>query len=843
MSLSDRTPGLPIALALFALALLAQFAGAVPAVAQAPQSPPAEVAPTRQTPAQAALPPEIAASLSRSVAALTDVEKALQRISESEEELGALRAKVEEVLDVTSRTAEALRPELAAVKSQIEKLGPSPPKDAPAEAPEVATERSGLTALAGVLDGGIRTSELTWVRARKTIERITVLRHSLFARNLMERQSSPLLPGVWREIVSDSAGATHSFTDGSALWWERARGRQNALFLVLGSALLVYAALKLFATWWTDRRGVRTEPPLPSFFERAVSVSWVAPLRALPALAAALLLYVGLDALVLIQNDNPWGRAAPAILKGVVVYVAVAALVSAVMAPREPQWRLGGLDDRSARRVGRLLDAVAAVYALDGVLTEIARAFGVRLSLIVVQSFLASAVFVALLVGLLLTPFTQQGAAAPASRHAPSWLKLPLWIVAVGIVAAALLGYVALARFAAHQLVLTGIVGVVGWLGYLAIRALTHEPPQRTLQVGDLLEQRLGLDAPRRRQLARLTELALTFALAVALLPVLMLQWGFSGADIRDWLKSLLFGVEIGQFRISLVRILVGIALFIALLFATRLFQRWLRERMVGSRMDAGISNSIETVVGYACTALAALLAVSYAGFDITSLALVAGALGIGIGFGLQSIVNNFVSGLILLIERPIKVGDRVIIGDQQGYVRRISVRATEVETFDRASVIVPNSELITGRVINWTHRDWLGAVSVKIGTSYDCDPEQVIAILKKCAADHPLVLSDPAPGAVLESFGDSALMFNLRISLADVDKGYGVQSDLRIAVFKALRAAGIEIPYNQLDVNLRDLEAVKAYVSGLLEERPNGAGRKPRPHAAPARPVGAEED
>ena len=539
----------------------------------------------------------------------------------------------------------------------------------------------------------------------------------------------------------------------------------------------------------------------------------------LPLLAAGVALLIGLDALDLIAG-NPWGQLIPTALKAALVVAAVSVLLRAVLAPGAPQWRLGSLADRPARRLTWLLSAMAAVYALDGVLTETVRAFYVPLALSVAQSIALSLIFAALLIGVLLTPFTPQNhdAGAPFSRHRPYWLKLPLWIVAIGIVIAALLGYAALARFASQQLVLTGIVVLLCWLGHLAIRAFTREPTQQSGALGDALEHRLGLDLPRRQQLAGLTELALTFALILCALPFLMLQWGFSAADIRDWSKSLLFGFEIGQVRISLVRILAGIVLFIALLLATRLIQRWMRERAAQSRVDPSIANSIETVLGYAGVWLAALIALSYAGLDITSLAIVAGALSVGIGFGLQSIVNNFVSGLILLIERPIKVGDRLIVGDQQGHVRRISVRATEIETFDRASLIIPNSELITGRVLNWTHRDSLAAFNVKVGVSYDADPEQVVAILIKCAEEHPKVLRVPPPSAVLEAFGDSALLFNLRITLPDVGIHGDVQSDLRIAILKALRAAGIEIPFNQLDVTLRDLEAMRRYLDEVLE-------------------------
>jgi small-conductance mechanosensitive channel len=780
--------------------LVAQLAGAPPLLGQQPPPGAAKPAPAPQP----ALPPEAAGKLAEASAKLSEVERALQTDSGAESELGDLRTTAEEAVDLTVAAADTLRPELSAIRSQIEKLGPAPGKDGPPEAAEVAAERSRLTVLAATLDGAVKSSELTRVRGQRLIERIALMRHALFTKSLLTRRKSPLTPGAWREAAASMADATPPFRAWATHWWGKAQPKQSQLWLLLAGTGILYALLKLLLWRPSHRRAQRTEPPLPTFFERAVSAFWVAALRMLPPLAAAVVLFIGLDALDLI-GGNPWGRLIPAALKAGLMVAAICALVRAVLAPGEPQWRLVDLADLPARRLTRLIGALGAVYALDGVLTEAIRAFYVPLPLSVAQSIALSLAFAALLIGLLLTPFTPlHDSAQPFSRHRPRWLKLPLWIVAAAIVVAALLGYAALARFAAHQLVLSGIVALLCWLGYLAIRAFTREPTQQSRALGAALEHRLGLDRPRRRQLAGLTELALTFALILCAIPFLMLQWGFSAADIRDWSKSLLFGFEIGQLRISLVRILAGIVLFIALLLATRLLQRWMRERAAQSRIDPGIANSIETVLGYAGTWLAALVALSYAGLDITNLAIVAGALSVGIGFGLQSIVNNFVSGLILLIERPIKIGDRVIIGDKEGHVRSITVRATEIETGDRASVVVPNSELITGRVVNWSHRDWRGAVSVTVGVAYDADPDQVIAILKACAVDHPQVLPEPPPSAALEAFGDSALLFNLRVSLPDIDKAYGVQSDLRIAILKALRAAGIEIPFNHLDVTLR---------------------------------------
>ncbi len=765
---------------------------------------------------QIALPEEIKAPIAKLTAAIETAEKALQHLSDLEDELGRLRLDVEEILAELVDTAENLRPQLAAVRSQIEKLGPVPGKDAPPEAPAIAADRARLTALASELDGGIKAAELTWVRARQLIERITVLRHSIFTRNLLERLPSPLLPGVWHDFSNETPAVGRRLHYLSEDWLYWASSKQPELIGLGLAALVLFLGLRLLVGRLTAYRQVTREVP-PTFFERAFAVSWTAPLRALPVAAVALLLYTGLDTLDLLYT--PWGRVAAAVLKAVLVLAAVTTLIYMVLAPSEPQWRFVLLSDRAARRIVWLLYGITAVYAVDVALTEISRVFFVPLPVSVVQSFIASMTFAVLLIGLLLTPFE------PRPRHSPRWLKAPLWAIAFAIVIAALLGYVALARFIAQQLVMTGLVVVIVCLGYLAIRAVTREPQHTAYPVGELLEARFGLDAPRRHQLARLIELALTLALIICAIPLLMVQWGFQSADIRDWFKSLVFGLEIGQFRISLARILIGIVLFIALLFATRLFQRWLRERALQqTRMDPGIVNSIDTVVGYAGIALASLLAISYAGFDITNLAIVAGALSIGVGFGLQSIVNNFVSGLILLIERPIKVGDWIVLGDQQGNVRRISVRATEIETFDRASLIIPNSELITGRVFNWTHRDSLGRIAIKIGVGYDSDPEQVLAILKKCADDHSQALRTPPPFVTFDNFGASSLDFTLRVCLADVTQAGSVQTELRVAILKALREANIEIPFNQVDVNLRDADGIKRYIAHQLEERADRA-------------------
>ena len=737
------------------------------------------------------LAPDVDQKIKGLVGSVETAEKSLERMKELGDDISRLRNDVESVINRSTVLADDLRPRLAAVRSQIERLG-TPPKEGQ-EAPAVASERGRLNAEAAALDGAIKTLELTWVRARQTIDRITDLRLQIFTRSIMERMSSPLLPGMWRDALRDAPGVGRLLSYVASDWIRSAGREAGWLALGLAATLAGYVLLRRFATRFTGA-WVENGRTL-SYFEKAAAAAWIAPVRALPLAGAALAVYGLLDVLGLLYY--PSASIAAATMRALIIYAAVSALVCVILAPDEPHRRLVALTDRSAIRMAKFLKAMTAVYAADLALTSISRTLYVPLSMSVVQSLIASVAFAALFIGLLLTPFEPAGhpSERPYPRISPRWLKVPLWVAALAILAAAGLGYVALARFIAQQLVMTTVVGVVVALLYYAIRAFTREPNGRSYPVGEVLEHRFGIEPPRLRQLARLTELALTILLLILALPVLLLQWGFSEADIRDWTKQLLFGFEVGQFRISLARILIGLLLFIGLLFLTRVIQRWLRDLLLNTeRMDAGIVNSVDTAAGYAGIALAGLLAVSYAGFDVTNLAIVAGALSVGIGFGLQSIVNNFVSGLIVLIERPIKVGDWIVIGGEQGHVKRISVRSTEIETFDKASLIVPNSELIMGRVLNWTHRNSIGRILIKVLVKPSCDPRQVCEILGSVARRHPEVMQQPMPRATLDNLGSLGHEFTLRIYLSDIGRALEAQSEIRIEILEAFKANGVEV-------------------------------------------------
>jgi small-conductance mechanosensitive channel len=273
---------------------------------------------------------------------------------------------------------------------------------------------------------------------------------------------------------------------------------------------------------------------------------------------------------------------------------------------------------------------------------------------------------------------------------------------------------------------------------------------------------------------------------------------------VVTWFYRFATGIRIGSITLSLTGIFWGIVVFIVGFFITRWFQGWLDGSvMARGKVDAGVRNSIRTVVGYAGIALAGLVGLSAAGIDFSNLALIAGGLSLGIGFGLQNVVSNFVSGLILLAERPFKSGDWIVAGPVSGTVKKISVRATEIETFQRQTVILPNSELINSAVGNWTHRNKMGRVDIPVGVAYGSDARKVHRVLTELATSHPLVLKNPEPFVQFTAFSDAAMNFEIRVFLADVGNGGLLQNDLRFAILEAFERENIEIPFPQRQIRV----------------------------------------
>lgn len=279
--------------------------------------------------------------------------------------------------------------------------------------------------------------------------------------------------------------------------------------------------------------------------------------------------------------------------------------------------------------------------------------------------------------------------------------------------------------------------------------------------------------------------------------------------------------IDIGSWRIEPLRIAAALGLFVLLLVATRLSRRALASTMLGpGRIDASVAHSIDKALGYAGVALATVAAVSVAGFDITSVAILAGALSVGIGFGLQSIVSNFVSGLILLAERPVKVGDWIEAKGLRGRVMRVSVRATEMRTADGASVFLPNSDLIANAVVNLTPDGPRGETAVRVTLAHATDPLAAQRVLGECAAASGVLLAVPPARVSFDDIGANGLVFTVRGQVADLPGVAAAETALRTAVAMAIQRAGLEIARPQADVHLRDLDAVRAIVTRVLAER-----------------------
>ncbi|MDH5597660.1 MAG: mechanosensitive ion channel [Cyclobacteriaceae bacterium] len=273
--------------------------------------------------------------------------------------------------------------------------------------------------------------------------------------------------------------------------------------------------------------------------------------------------------------------------------------------------------------------------------------------------------------------------------------------------------------------------------------------------------------------------------------------------NILNFFRIELFSIGNSSITIfSLIYLFLGT--FLLLYFSSKIKKLLTKKVSKRYKIQEGHIESIATIIRYVVVSLGLIIIIQSAGIDLSALSILAGALGVGIGFGLQSITNNFISGLIILFEQPIKVGDRVTVGVVEGDVMKIAARATTILTNDNITLIIPNSEFVSTTVTNWSHNDRNVSLRFQVGVSYKSDPEHVRDILLEVAKNDPGILSNPSPDVLFDDFGDSALIFKLRIWTSDyINRPLILKSRLLFAIFKKFKQEGIEIPFPQRDVHI----------------------------------------
>ncbi len=312
-----------------------------------------------------------------------------------------------------------------------------------------------------------------------------------------------------------------------------------------------------------------------------------------------------------------------------------------------------------------------------------------------------------------------------------------------------------------------------------------------------------------------LTKIIIGLVLTLSGCTGLVLAWGASRTDLLIFLNQLQSGIALGPITISLTSISIIVLVFFAGVAVTRVIQSILSQSILpGTHLSPGTQTALITGTGYSGVVVSGLLAISLAGFNLTNVAIVAGALSVGIGFGLQAIVSNFVSGIILLLEQPVREGDWIQTGSVSGTVKKISFRSTHVLTFDRALIVVPNSDLISNHVTNWTLDNRIGRIVITVGVAYGSNVEQVLEILQDIVEGNALVTDDPPPNVAFMRFGADALEFEIRAVLTDVSNMISARSAINVEIERRLNEARIAIPFPQRDLWIRNPEALTAHLA-----------------------------
>jgi small-conductance mechanosensitive channel len=745
----------------------------------------------------------------RSEAEIQDRNTSSERMEEIRVQLAKWRAAL-----LNAQSANSAR--IATVRQQIDALGPAP-ADGLVEAEEISIRRQELASQLVKLQAPGIAAEEAYRRADGLIREIDRTLRERQADQLLQLWPSPLNPGNWPEAAIGLADTVQRLWDEVSDAWTnpRARGELFDNLPLILALVAVAIALVVYVRRWIERFTERLQAGASARGRHFWAL--------IASLGGIILPTVGVFAL-------SWALLASGMLGDVGLQIA-ASLTGVGFVIFSAAW-LG------ARAFPRLQD--------DGAVLPLP------------PERRAEGRFLALLMGMVIGADNVRSAAMDAQAYSDATTSVMSFpILLTGGLVLMRLGRtlrksretddkaqsysLRLIQLLARALTVLGFVGpVLAGFGYVQAAEAVIYPAILSFALVTLLFilQRLIGDGwaliTKSDEAARdaLVPVLAGFALSIAALPLLALIWGARLSDLTELWTRFTEGFQIGSTKISPSNFMIFAIVFVIGYMLTRLFQGALRTTILPkTKMEPGGQTALVAGVGYVGVFLAALIAINAAGLDLSGLAIVAGALSVGIGFGLQNIVSNFISGIILLVERPVSEGDWIEVGGVQGKVRAISVRSTRIETFDRNDVIVPNADLITGRVTNWTRFNLSGRIIVPVAVAMGTDTRRVEALLKEIAAEQPLAILNPPPIIAFMGYSATQLNFEIRVILRDVNFGMQVRSEINHRILQRLAEEGIAIvpppaPPAEPDP-LKTAETVLALADLVERDRPSALRRK----------------
>ncbi|AOJ19761.1 mechanosensitive ion channel protein [Burkholderia cenocepacia] len=790
-----------------ALIALLQFA----AIATASAFPAAASAPVASGVGAAA--PAI--SLPDAIAQLKQMQAELDRIKQqtstasNSKELDALDDSAQELSTDVAKLQSDLTPQRAQVQAQLDVLGPAPAEGAAPEAPAVAKQRAALDARKTQIDAALKQAADQKTSLTNLTEQFAKLHRSLLKNQLAFRSGSIFSAQFWLPLFHLSPDDRQRLEDFDDELFDMLRSSWAPGQRAITTVLLIAA----FAAWLGGRR----------LIERGLA--WIALNRLPPtrlrrsALALSTALSTFLATAIAIQIlylavarhyeltpslTDLWDQFA----KLAATCALIAGLGRALLCTKHPTWRLPALADPVALAMKPFPSILAGLLLVSGTLESINRIVDTSLSVTLFGRGIVSLV-VALTVGASLLRANRARSALAAAGEAPEQRSTLAGLIHAGVtlaivasLIALLIGYITVARFITYELVWFEIVLCATYILIQLTRDASESLFSSSLSTGQQIKHLFALE-DRHLDQARtvLSGFGTSLLMLIAAIALVTGGFGTTPGDLLDSAVAMIGSQRLQSLNIMPDRILNAVIGFAIGFYLLRSLRRWLDgEFMPALGMDTGMRVSLITLftnVGYV---LLVLMTLGLLGVRWNNLAWIVSALSVGIGFGLQEIVKNFVSGLILLTERPVKVGDMVSIAGVEGDIRRINVRATEIQLSDRSTVIVPNSQLISQNVRNVTMgNNTQGVATLVLTFPLNTDPEQVRDLLLDAYREHPAILDKPAPSVTFSQLAPDGITLSVTGYVSSPRIASSTKSDLLFEILKQLRAAGITLSSPQM--------------------------------------------